>query len=153
VPVSAAVIGRQLYYAELCDAMNPRRVIDQRLYSFAKTADEKAIAHTLYRFKEPDRWAGGQRRADIFKSLVPDDLSALSGCELKWEFDGEHFTGQSSLLSCRSAPESGPPAAIEVRMELESGALSLSERTFDSAGGLVQGRRDDPMFRFRKVAN
>ncbi len=150
IAVSAPIIGKQLYYAELSDAMNPRRLIDQRLHSFEMSADEQAIAHTMYRFKEPDRWAGGQRRADIFKSLVPDDLSAFSGCELKWEFDGERFTARSSQVSCKS--ETGPPAAIELRMELEPGAFGLSERSFDAAGKLVQGRHEDPLFRFTKVA-
>lgn len=152
VAVSAPIIGKQVYYAELSDAMNPRRLIDQRLHSFETSADEKAIAHTMYRFKEPDRWAGGQRRADIFKSLVPDDLSAFSGCELKWEFDGERFTARSSQTSCRSPPETGPPAVIEMRMELEPGAFDLSERSFDAAGKLVQGRHEDPLYRFTKVA-
>lgn len=152
VAVSAQIIGPQLYYAQQSDSMNPRRVFDQRLYRFEKSADDQAIVQTLYRFKEPERWADGQRRADIFKSLVPDDLNAISGCELKWEFDGERFTGQSSQVSCRSPSESGPPLAIEMRVELEAGELRFSERSFDAAGNLVQGRREDPFFRFRKVA-
>lgn len=152
VAVSAPIIGEQLYYAQQHDSMNPRRVVDQRLYRFEKSSDDKAIVHMLYRFREPERWVDGHRRADIFKSLVPDDLSATSGCELKWEFDGERFVGQSSRISCRSPPESGPPLAIEMRVELEEGELRLSERWFDAAGTLVRGLREDPLFRFRKVA-
>ncbi len=153
VPVSAPMLGEQIYYAESSDAMNPRRVTDQRLYSFEMTADDKAIAHTIYRFKEPDRWAGGMQREDIFKSVVRDDLSAQSGCELKWEYVDERFVGQSSRTSCKSAPQSGLSRAVEIRYELEPETLALSERAFDSAGKLVQGRREDPMFRFRKVGD
>jgi hypothetical protein len=153
VPVSAPIIGEQIYYAESSDAMNTRRVTDQRLYSFEKTSDEKAIAHTIYRFKEPDRWIGGTQREDIFKSLVRDDLSAQSGCELKWELVEDQFVGQSSRTSCKSAPQAGLSRKVEIRYELGADTLALSERGFDSAGKLVEGRREDPMFRFRKVGD
>ena len=153
MPVSAPIIGEQIYYAELSDAMNTRRVTDQRLYSFEKSSDNKAIAHTIYRFKEPDRWAGGTQREDIFKSVVRDDLSAQSGCELKWEFKDEQFVGQSSRTSCKSAPQGGLSRKVEIRYELGGDTLALSERFFDSKGQVVEGRKEDPMFRFRKVGD
>ena len=153
VPVSAPIIGEQIYYAELSDAMNTRRVTDQRLYSFEKTSDDKGIAHTIYRFKEPDRWAGGTQREDIFKAVVRDDLSAQSGCELKWEFKDEQFIGQSSRTSCKSAPQSGLSRKVEIRYELGADTLALAEVFFDSKGQPVEGRMEDPMFRFRKVGD
>ena len=153
VPVSAPIIGEQVYYAESSDAMDTRRVIDQRLYSFEKTYDDQSIAHTIYRFKEPDRWAGGTQREDIFKSVVRDDLSAQSGCELKWETKGEGLVGQSSLTSCKSAPKAGLSRKVEIRYELEAETLNLSERAFDSKGKLVEGLQVDPLYRFRKVGD
>jgi hypothetical protein len=153
VPVSAPIIGEQIYYAESSDAMNTRRVTDQRLYSFEKTSDDKAIAHTIYRFKEPERWAGGTQREDIFKSLVRDDLSAASGCELKWEYKESLFVGQSSRTSCKSAPQAGLSRKVEIRYELGADTLGLTERGFDSKGEVVEGRRDDPMYRFHKVGD
>jgi hypothetical protein len=153
IPVSAPIIGEQIYYAESSDAMNTRRVTDQRLYSFEKTADDKSIAHTIYRFKEPERWAGGAKREDIFKSVVRDDLSSQSGCELKWEFKDEQFVGQSSRTSCKSAPQAGLSRKVEIRYELGADTLALAEQFFDSKGQLVEGRKEDPMFRFRKVGD
>jgi hypothetical protein len=153
VAVSAPIIGEQIYYAESTDAMNTRRVTDQRLYSFEKTSDDKGIAHTIYRFKEPDRWAGGTQREDIFKSVVRDDLSAQSGCELKWEFRDEHFVGQSSRTSCKSAPKAGLSRKVEIRYELGADTLALAERFFDSKGQVVEGRKEDPMYRFSKVGD
>jgi hypothetical protein len=153
VPVAAPIIGEQIYYAESSDAMNTRRLLDQRLYSFEITSDNKAIAHTIYRFKEPDRWLGGTQREDIFKSLVRDDLSAASGCELKWEFIDDHFVGQSSRTSCKSAPQEGLSRKVEIRYELGADTLALSERFFDSKGKLVEGLREDPMFRYLRVGD
>ena len=153
VPVAAPIIGEYIYYAESSDAMNTRHVTDQRLYSFEITSDNMAIAHTIYRFKEPDRWAGGTEREDIFKSLGRDDLSTQSGCELKWEYKDEQFIGQSSRTSCKSAPKAGLSRKVEIRYELEPETLNLSERSFDSKGKVVEGRTEDPMYRFRKVGD
>jgi hypothetical protein len=153
VPVAAPIIGEYIYYAESSDAMNTRRVIDQRLYSFEITSDNMSIAHTIYRFKEPDRWAGGTQREDIFKSLVRDDLSAQSGCELKWEFKDEQFVGQSSRTSCKSAPKAGLSRKVEIRYELAADTLALAEVFFDSKGQPVEGLQEDPMMRFRKVGD
>jgi hypothetical protein len=153
VPVSAPIIGEQIYYAESSDAMDTRRVTDQRLYSFEKTSDDKSIAHTIYRFKEPDRWQGGTQREDIFKSLVRDDLSAQSGCELKWEPKDDKLIGQSSRTSCKSAPQAGLSRKVEIRYELGPDTLALAEVFFDSKGQPVEGRKEDPLYRFRKVGD
>ena len=153
LPVSAQIIGKHVFYMESRDSMNPRRVVDQRLYSFESSADKKAIVQTLYRFKEPDRWAGGKRRADIFRSIVPDDLSSASSCVIKWEFDGLRFIGISSPASCRAPAEAGVSSFLELRFELEPHELRMSERSLDAAGNVLVGRRDDPLFRFRKLAH
>jgi len=152
LPVSAQIIGEHVYYMESRDSMNPRRIIDQRIYSFETSADKKAIVQTLYRFKEPDRWAGGKRRADIFRSMVPDDLSSASSCVIKWEFDGLRFNGISSPASCRAPAEAGISTFLELRFELEPHELRMSERSLDAAGNVLVGRRDDPLFIFRKTA-
>ena len=148
VVVEAKIIGKQTYYVQQSDAMSPQRVLSQQLYSFEKTSDDKAIAQTIYNFKEPERWIRGHGRPDIFKSIVSDDLSTTSGCELKWEFADEKFTGHSSAASCRSVGGSG--ARTEVKIELTPTEFKSSERAFDSAGNVITGRRDDPFFEFRK---
>ncbi len=148
VAVEANIIGKQTYYVQQTDATNPQHVLSQQLYSFEMTYDEQAIAQTIYNFKEPDRWVRGHDRPDIFKSIVPDDLSSTSGCELKWDFADDQFIGHSSAASCRGVGGSG--ARTEVKMELTTTELKLSERAFDSAGNVISGRRDDPFFEFRK---
>ncbi|HKE43715.1 MAG TPA: chromophore lyase CpcT/CpeT [Steroidobacteraceae bacterium] len=148
VSVSAVIMGKDVYYVQQTDAMNPRRMISQQLYSFEATSDNKSIAQTIYNFKEPERWASGHDRPDIFKSVVPDDLSSTSGCELKWDFVDGHFTGHSSAASCRGAGAGGK--RTEVKIELTATEIKLSEQSFDSAGNVTSGRKDDPVFEFRK---
>ena len=151
VAVASPIIGRDVYYVQQNDAMNPRRVVEQQLYSFEKSADDKAIAQTIYTFKEPERWVRGHDRPDIFKSLVPDDLSAASGCELKWEFKEDRFTGHSSAVSCRGSGGTGAHTRSDVQIELTSVQLKLAELAFDAEGNIVSGRRDEPFFDFRKA--
>jgi hypothetical protein len=148
VSVSAVIIGKDTYFVQRSDAMNPRRVLSAQLYSFEKTSDNKAIAQTIYDFKEADRWSSGHDRPDIFKSVVPDDLSSTSGCELKWDFVDGHFTAHSSGASCRGVGAGG--RRTEVKIELTATELRLSEQSFDSAGNVTSGRKDDPFFEFHK---
>jgi hypothetical protein len=98
-----------------------------------------------YDFKEPQRWASGHDRPDIFKSVVPDDLSSASGCELKWDFVDDNFTGHSSAANCR-----GAGGGTEVSIELTATELKLAQRSFDSATS-SRGRKNDPFFEFPKV--
>ena len=63
------------------------------------------------------------------------------------------FIGQSSRTSCKSAPKAGLSRKVEIRYELEPETLNLSERSFDSKGKVVEGRTEDPMYRFRKVGD
>lgn len=153
LPVSLPIVGEHVFYVESRDSMNPRRVIDQRLYSFESSADKKAIAHTQYRFKEPERWAGTKRHADVYRSIVPGDLNSNSGCQVKWEFDGERFTGVSSAASCRSPAEAGVGSFLELRFELVPNELRMSERSIDATGRVLLGRPNDPLFVFRKTAH
>lgn len=153
LPVSIPIVGEHVFYVESRDSMNPRRVIDQRLYSFEPSADKKAIAHTQYRFKDPERWAGTKRNPDVYRSILPDDLSSNSGCQVKWEFDGERFTGVSSAASCRSPAEAGVGSFLELRFELVPNELRMSERSIDASGKVLLGRQTDPLFVFRKTAH
>ena len=51
------------------------------------------------------------------------------------------------------AAKAGLSRKVEIRYELEPETLNLSERSFDSKGKVVEGRTEDPMYRFRKVGD
>jgi hypothetical protein len=99
VPVSAPFLGKSVLYVEMLDA-GSGRVLSAQLYRFEKSADDKGIVQRTFDFKEPQRWAGGLGRADIFKSLLPDDVTATTACDLAWIFDGEWFTGVAGRKGC-----------------------------------------------------
>jgi hypothetical protein len=154
VHVFAPFIGDLVFYVEQADAMNPRRIVSQRLYRFDKSADGKTIVQTSMDFKEPERWVHGQQRVDIFRSLLPVDVLTAPGCDLAWTFDGQMFKGANLPAACRmTARESGQRVNTEMRMELDEHELRMAERQFGVEGKLVSGRRTDEFFRFERVGS
>ncbi len=99
VPVAAPFLGQSVLFVETLDA-GSGRVVSAQLFRFEKSDDEKAIVQRTFDFKEPRRWAGGIARPDIFKSLLPDDVTATPACDLAWAFDGEWFTGAAGRKGC-----------------------------------------------------
>lgn len=100
VPVFAPFIGDLVVYAEMTDTGSGRRVVSQKLYRFDKSDDEKLIMQRVYDFKEPQRWTRGLTNPEIFRSLVLDDMTATSACDLRWKQDGENFIGTAGRKGC-----------------------------------------------------
>jgi hypothetical protein len=101
VPVWARFVGDRALYVERIETRNGMRSIASRhLYSFEKSTDEKTLVQTTFEFKDPDRWAGAATRPDIFKSLLMDDVTATTACNLLWTFDGKLFTGIAGRKGC-----------------------------------------------------
>jgi len=149
VPVYAPALGERVFYSQEMAADDARRVLGQRLLAF--DADEQGIVQRVYALEDPRRWRDGQLNPDLFKSLMPGDVRAQAGCELAWRRDGARFTGANERARCRAvARASGASVTIESRAELGPGELAMSERSYAPDGSLVQGRADDPYYRFRK---
>lgn len=100
VPVFAPFIGDLVVYAEMVDTKISRRVVSQKLYRFDKSNDEKFVAQRVFDFKEPARWTRGTTHPEIFRSLVLDDMTATSACDLKWREEGEKFIGTAGRKGC-----------------------------------------------------
>ena len=87
------------------------------------------------------------------EKLVLDDLTPMSGCDIFWTRGPEGFVGANEPLRCHTASHASEAAArTDLRVELTATELSLSERSYDANGALMQGRADEPFFRLRKGA-
>jgi len=61
------------------------------------------------------------------------------------------FVGADEPLRCHTASHTSEAAARTLlAAELKSTELALSEQSYDANGVLMQGRADDPLYRFRK---
>lgn len=143
VPVAAMAMGDTVFYVQQVDALNPRRVLSQRLHRFEKGPEDESLLQTILTLKEPDRWLGGHLQPDLFKSIRPDDVQAGPGCALAWKYEGDKFTA-----TCPVAPTAtGAPA---VHVELTTTELKLATLSFNGKPRDVPSRSADPLYRFER---
>lgn len=147
VPVYAPFLSDHVFYAEETAAGDPRRIFSQRLWAF-EAADD-TIVQGAYSLTDPARWRSGYAAPDLFKSLMPQDVKAASGCELAWQREEGRFVATNDRQRCRTlSPVTRSMVSIEARSELTPDELVVTEQTFDMAGRRVGA--EPSVYRFRK---
>lgn len=156
VPVSAMMVGEMVFFEQQFDAADTRHALRQRMHRFEKSADGKSIMHTILSFRQPERWQAGHLRADVFKSLLPDDLAATV-CPLTWRVEGSGLIGENTEAGCGSAkPANGATesqgaqaqARAPLRFELSATGLVVSERGLVAGTTIPANPNEDPYYRF-----
>jgi hypothetical protein len=143
IHVAAMAIGDTVFYVQQSDAMNPQRILSQRVHRFEKGPDDLTLIQTILTLKQPERWKGGEMQPDLFKGIRPDDVQAGPGCALAWTFDGTKFTA-----NCPVAPTSTGDS--QLRVELTIDELRLAELSFNGRVRPVPSRSADPLYRFER---
>jgi hypothetical protein len=149
VRVSSMMIGKVVFYEQQFATGNPRRVLQQRLHRFEVSEDGRQITHSMLSLREPSRWITGYLRPEIFKSLMPDDVTP-GNCPLEWKKEQGKFVG-TNAGPCRANTSTGRPALLETRLELTELELTVSEKLVNSAGEAISDGRD-PEMKFIKKA-
>jgi len=150
VPIDSPIMGPHAFYMQQMAADDPRRVMVQQVLSFELT-DSGKIKESIATLVEPRRWRDGQLTPELFTAMVLEDLVPMSGCDLFWTRSGEGFVGADEPLRCHTASHTSEAAARTLLVaELKSTELALSEQSYDASGVLMQGRAEDPLYRFRK---
>jgi hypothetical protein len=149
VPIYAPALGERVFYSQEMAAGDERRVLGQRILAFEAT--KKGVVMRVYALDEPARWRDGHLDPDLFKSLMPQDVKPLTGCDLAWKKDGERFTGANDRRRCRTVSRiTGSMVNVDSRMELGPSELAMSDRSYAPDGRLVYGNPDEPFYRFAK---
>jgi len=164
VALGSVSVGRNAFYMQEMAADDPRRVLSQKVVIF--NASDKGIVESVSTLVDPLRWRDGQRDPDMFLGMTPKDLNPLAGCELTWKREGEGEKGQDPKAEPKRLIGANDPkgcqiashAAIglvqtELRAELTPNELAAAELQYDSNGTLIQGNKDEPFYRFRKIGN
>ena len=153
VPIYAPWLGGHVFYLQEMAADDPRRVIDQRLLAFAVDREER-IVQSPWTLEDRMRWRDGHLDPDLFKSLLPQDVRSMPGCELVWAKRDGRFEGANDPDRCRVRSHAADgQVRLEMRAELSSGELLLGTRSFDDQGRIVQGRAGEFFYRFRRRAD
>jgi hypothetical protein len=152
VPIDSPIMGAHAFYLQEMAADDPRRVIAQQVLSF-EISDKGKIKESLATLVEPRRWRDANLNPELLTALVLEDLTPMSGCDIFWTKAADGFVGANEPLRCHTASRTSEAAArTELRAELKSTELSLSEQSFDANGVLVQARSEDSFYRLRKGA-
>lgn len=147
VPVYAPLVGRDIFYLQEMAADDPRRVTAQRLVSLEITASG-TLLQGVFAFNEPARWRDGHEKPDLFKSLLPQDLRLLEGCELVWKASGRGFKGENDSRACRIADRASSATFHQSsRVEVDSDGIAFSDTVIETAGN------EPAWLRFRRRAN
>jgi CpeT/CpcT family (DUF1001) len=150
VPIDSPIMGAHAFYLQEMAADDPRRVMLQQVLSFELT-DRGQIKESVATLVEPRRWRDGHLNPELFTAMLLEDLVPMSGCDLYWVRSGEGFVGANEPLRCHAPVHAGEAAArTRFSAELSSTELALAEQSYDVNGALLQGRADDPLYRFRK---
>jgi hypothetical protein len=152
VPIDSPIMGLHTFYLQEMAADDPRRVMLQEVLAFEVT-DRGQIKESVARLAEPRRWRDGHLNPELFTAMVLEDLVPMSGCDLFWVRSGEAFVAANEPVRCHAPSPSGEAAArTRLTAELNSTEFALAEQSYDANGALLQGRADDPLYRFRKGA-
>lgn len=149
VPVRAGFIGDTVYSLQETVAGDSRRVIGQQLLLLAMAQGAPAIVETPIAFNEPLRWRDGDRNPELFRSILPQDVKALAGCEVVWRRVAGGFDGATDPARCRSSAGGGGTLRVERRYTLRAEGFSLQERRFDDSGRLVA---EEPTLQYQRRA-
>jgi len=148
VPVKAPLIGDAVFYVQESVASDPRRVLSQQLVLFELSQGVPLLVETQLSLVEPLRWRGGDRSPELFRSLLPQDVKPLAGCEISWHKVEGGFDGATDVGRCRSASRvTGETLHVDLKLTLRGEELTLTERHLDSAGTVLE---EEPAYRFHR---
>ena len=159
-PANAITVGKIVLFVRETAADDPRRVLAQHIWSFAIDKQQRLV-QTIYLFKEPQRWLHADEEPFLLESLLPDDLSALSGCELIWTKSpsaksasaksGSDFTAATKPDSCK-ASAGAEGLLIEQSAELHGSELVLNEQLSGPGGSVAGAGESTSSYRFQRRA-
>jgi hypothetical protein len=151
VPIDSPIMGLHTYYLQESAADDPLRIMLQEVLTF-EVNDRGLIHESVATLVDPRRWRDGPSNPELLTALVTEDLVPQNGCDLFWKRAPDGFIGMNDPARCHLPLHTAEMAAsTQLVAELKSTELDLSEQSYDSNGALLQGRHDDPLYRFHKA--
>jgi hypothetical protein len=148
-PVNALALGKIVMFERETAFDDPRRVLAQHIWTFELDKKKEHLVQSVYVFKESRRWLHAVDDPYLLQSVLPDDLSLLSGCKLIWSKSDYGFAGTTNANDCR-ASAGAEGLLIEQSAELRGTDLLLNEQ-LSGPGGSFEGSADSASsYRFER---
>jgi hypothetical protein len=139
-PVNALAVGKVVMFERETAIDDPRRILAQHIWTFELDKKNEHLVQSVYVFKEPLRWLHAVDDPYVLQSVLPDDLSVLSGCKLIWSKSDYGFAATTNAKDCR-ASAGAEGLLIEQSAELRGTDLLLNEQ-LSGPGGTLEGSAD-----------
>jgi hypothetical protein len=147
-PVDALAVGKIVMFVRETAADDPRRILAQHIWTFDMD-NSNHLVQTNYLFKEPQRWVHAADDPYVIQSVLPNDLSVLSGCNLTWRKSDYGFQATTKATECK-ASAGAEGLLIEQSAELRGSDLLLNEQ-LSGPGGTLEGSADSASsYRFER---
>jgi hypothetical protein len=173
IPLESVAVGQNSFYVQEMAADNNLRVLSQRVVVFTET--DKGIVEKMNLLTEPMRWRDGRHDPEMFQGMTTRDLKPVAGCELIWTpverpvaknakklskeeaekaAEVKRFVGKNDPKHCETTSYAVMGLVqVEYRGELSSNEFFTAELQYDADDHLLQGNKDEPFYRFRRVGN
>jgi hypothetical protein len=120
VPVYAPLTGPHAFYLRECDPLDESRVRDQQLLAATPAKRGRAVLR-VWRFVDPARWRDAHRTTDLFKGLMPGDVTPGPAVEIDWIAGTQRLGARAG----GAFPFELDAAALTLRARFERGGSSL----------------------------
>jgi len=151
VPIDSPIMGLHTFYLQESAADDPLRIMRQEILTF-EVNDRGLLRESVATLVDPRRWRDGPSNPALLTALVAEDLVPQNGCDLFWKRTPDGFIGINDPARCHMPTHTAELAATtQLVAELKSTELNLSQQSYESSGALLEGRHDDPLYRFHKV--
>ena len=147
-PVRAGFIGDTVFYVQESVQGDARRILSQQLWLLEVLPGSALLVTSPIAFNEPLRWRDGVRSPELFRSILPQDVKAVAGCEVVWRKVVAGFDGVTDPARCRLSVDGGL-VGVEQRYQLRVDGFTLQERRFEVSG---QRLADASPLHFRRQA-
>lgn len=148
--VQAPAVGKHTFFVKQYMDGDYENVYRQRLYSFSKNPEAKAVQLTIYSFNDEKRYRYTDKNPNLIQSITPEELRTIPGCEVYWRYNGEYFTGVMKDKACKFYSErSKQTIYITDTLRLTSSEIWIGDKAFDAGGNKIFGR--DEQHKNRKV--
>src|SRR5882757_4871106 len=159
IPLESVAVGQSAFYVQETAADNNLRVLSQRVLVFTET--EKGFVEQVNALTEPMRWRDGQHEPAMFQGMTKRDLKpADEGAKKLGKEEAEkaaqvtRFVGKSDPKHCETTSHAVMGLVqVEYRGELSANEFFMAELQYDPDGNVIQGSKDEPFYRFRRVGN
>ena len=148
-PVWTAQKGGKWLYVEQAMANQKFKPYRQRMYRLSKK-DEYTIISEVYTLPNPTDYTGQWNNQEVFRRMVPDDLTLRDGCAITLSKRDGKYVGSTKDKNCESSLKGAAYATSEV--VITKNGIESWDRGFDTKDKQVWGA-EKGAYRFNKIVS